>query len=55
MTDEELITSTISRYMDLQRIKKAADRDRELRSQLRVVREQLEAFGVKVEELTLEG
>ena len=53
MTDKELTTSTISKYMDLLRIKDAPVRDAEVDNQLRETRAQLEALGVTVENLVI--
>ena len=54
MTDKEVIGNEISRFMDLLRIEKAADRDAEIRNQKRECRARLESFGVKVEDLQIE-
>ena len=48
MTKEEQATSMITKYMDLLRIEKAEDRDREITNQLRETRAMLEALGVVV-------
>ncbi|MBO5472560.1 MAG: hypothetical protein J6A08_02035 [Lachnospiraceae bacterium] len=55
MTDRELITVTIDRYTDLQRIKKAnGDYDNpELDYQIKVTLAKLSSFGVSVEDITL--
>ena len=54
MTDKENIANAITRFMNLQRIDKAADRDAEIRNQYKELKAQLEAFGVVVEDLTIE-
>lgn len=54
MTDKEIIANAITRFMNLQRIDKAADRDAEIRNQYKELKAQLEAFGVVVEDLTIE-
>lgn len=54
MTDKELAANTIARYMDLLRIEKAEDRERELKNQLRETRAMLEAMGVAVENLVID-
>ena len=54
MTREELVATEITRYMDLLRVKKAADKEKELENQLRESRAKLESFGVTVENLTIE-
>lgn len=55
MTEKELITVTIDKYTDLQRIKKANgnNENKELDYQIRVVVAKLSSFGVNVEDLTL--
>ena len=54
MTREELVATEITRYMDLLRVKKADDKEKELDNQLRESRAKLESFGVTVEKLTIE-
>lgn len=55
MTDKELITVTIDRYTDLQRIKKAngGHENSELDYLIRVTIAKLSFLGVSVEEITL--
>lgn len=55
MTDKELITVTIDRYTDLQRIKKAnGDHENsELDYLIRVTTAKLSSLGVSVEDITL--
>ena len=55
MTEKELITVTIDKYTDLQRIKKANgnNENKELDYQIKVVIAKLSSFGVNVEDLTL--
>lgn len=55
MTEKELITVTIDKYTDLQRIKKANgnNENAELDYQIKVVVAKLSSFGVNVEDLTL--
>ena len=55
MTDKELITVTIDRYTDLQRIKKAngEQENSELEYQLKVTVAKLASMGVSVEDITL--
>lgn len=55
MTDKELITVTIDRYTDLQRIKKANGDyvNPELEYQLKVTVAKLASMGVSVEDITL--
>ena len=54
MTKEELVATEISRYMDLLRVKQAADKEKELDNQLRESRAKLESFGVTIENLKIE-
>ncbi len=54
MNDKELINVNIDKYMDLQRIQKASDPQKEINNQLKAIRAKLEASGIVVENLTLE-
>ena len=54
MTKEELVATEITRYMDLLRVKQAADKEKELDNQLRESRAKLESFGVTIENLKIE-
>ena len=54
MTEKEMIAATISLYVNLQRIKVAPDRDKEIDLQLREARAKLETFGVNLENLMVE-
>lgn len=55
MTDKELVTVTIDRYTDLQRIKKANGdyNNPELEYQIKVTVAKLASLGVSVEDITL--
>lgn len=53
MTEKELMTMLIDNYTDLQQIKAAADRDKELDRQITVVKAKLEALGVVTENLDI--
>lgn len=55
MTREELISITIDKYTDLQRIKKAngACENKELDYQIKVTIAKLSSLGVSVEDITL--
>ena len=55
MTDKELITVTIDRYTDLQRIKKAIGEhsNPELEYQIKVTVAKLASMGVSIEDITL--
>ncbi|MCD8090212.1 MAG: hypothetical protein LUD81_06260 [Clostridiales bacterium] len=49
----EIISTNINKYMDLQRILKADDKEAETLNQIRAVKAILEACGVAVENLEL--
>ncbi|WP_289748937.1 hypothetical protein [Helicobacter bilis] len=55
VSDKELITVTIDRYTDLQRIKKANgnNENAELDYQIKVLTAKLSSLGVNVEDITL--
>lgn len=55
MTREELISLTIDKYTDLQRIKKAngGNENKELEYQLKVTVAKLSLLGISVEDITL--
>ena len=55
MTREELISLTIDKYTDLQRIKKANGNteNKELDDQLKVTIAKLSSLGISVEDITL--
>ena len=54
MTKEEQATSMIAKYMDLLRIEKAEDRDREIKNQLRETKAILEALGIVADNLVID-
>ncbi len=54
MTEKEQAAIMIDVYMDLQRIQKAEDRDKELNNQLRKAKAKLEALGIVTENLTID-
>lgn len=54
MSDRELIDKTIEKYTDLQRIMKAADPQKEMENQKRILEAKLQAFGVMTEKLELD-
>lgn len=56
MSDKELITTTIDKYTDLQRIKKANGdyENAELNYQIKVTLAKLASLGVSVEDITIE-
>lgn len=53
MTEKEQMTMLIDNYTDLQRIKSAADKDKEIEYQIKVVKAKLEALGVVTEDLEI--
>ena len=55
MTDREQINMLIDIYSNLQRIKAASDRDKELEYQLRVTKAKLEASGIVTEDLEIKN
>ena len=54
MTEKEQAAVMIDIYMDLQRIQKAEDREKELGNQLRKAKAKLEALGIVTESLIIE-
>lgn len=54
MTEKEQAAIMIDIYTDLQRIQKAADKEKELSNQLRKAKAKLEALGIVTENLTIE-
>ena len=53
MTDREQLTMLINNYTDLQRIKAATDKEKEIEYQIKAVKAKLEAFGVVTEDLDI--
>ena len=53
MTEKEQATNMIARYMNLLRIEKAEDRDREIENQKCETKAMLEALGIVVENLVI--
>ena len=53
MTEKELTTMLIDSYTNLQQIKVAQDRDKEIERQITVVKAKLETLGVMTENLEL--
>lgn len=53
MTDKEQMTTLIDIYTDLQRIKSAPDRDKEIEYQIKATKAKLEAFGIVTEDLDI--
>ena len=54
MTDKEQTAYMIDKYMDLLRVMNAADKEKELRNQLRETKAKLVALGVAVDDLIIE-
>lgn len=52
-TETGLITLTIERYTDLQRIMKAADPQKEMEDQKRILEVKLQAMGIVTEKLEI--
>ena len=53
MSDKELQEKLIQQYTDLQRIKSAVDREKEIDYQIKTVKAKLEVFGVVTEDLDI--
>ena len=53
MTEKEQATNLMDKYIDLQRIKSAPDRDEEIEYQLRTTKAKLETLGVVTESLNI--
>ncbi len=54
MTEKVLAAFLIDAYLDMMRVKRSADRDRELDEQIRKTKVKLETLGAAVENLTEE-
>ena len=52
MADKEQATMLIDVYIDMMRVKRAEDRDKELDEQIRKTKVKLETLGVAVDNLT---
>ena len=53
MNDKELKDTRLKEFADLQRIKKASDRDSEIEYQEKLLKAQLQALGIPTEELEI--
>ena len=53
MTEKEQIAILIDQYTDLQRIKAAEDKEREVAYQIRATKAKLEAIGIVTEDLNI--
>ena len=55
MTEKEQATALMDKYIDLQRIKTASDRENEIEYQIRTTKAKLEALGAALKEESFEG
>lgn len=55
MTEKEQATSLMDKFIDLQRIKAAEDKDKEVDYQLKTTKAKLEALGIVTENLEIKG
>ena len=55
LTEKQQATILMDKFIDLQRIKTAADREREIEYQLRTTKAKLKALGIVTEALTIEA
>lgn len=53
MTEKEQIAILIDQYTDLQRIKAAEDKDKEIAYQIKTTKAKLEAMGIVTEDLNI--
>lgn len=53
MTDREQATMLMDKFIDLQRIKNAPDREKEIEYQLRITKAKLEALNIVTEDLNM--
>lgn len=53
MTQQEQATTFINEYMNLQRIEKSPDRDKEIENQKTELKAKLEALGIVTEDLVI--
>ena len=53
MTEKEQIAILIDQFVDLQRIKVASDKDKEVDYQIRTTKAKLEAMGIVTEDLNI--
>lgn len=54
MTEKEQATILMDKFIDLQRIKAAADREREIQYQLKTTKAKLEVLGIVTEDLNID-
>lgn len=53
MTEKEQIAILIDQYTDLQRIKAASDKEKEVAYQIKTIKAKLEAMGIVTEDLNI--
>lgn len=53
MTEKEQATNLMDKFIDLQRIKAAGDKDKEIEYQLKTTKAKLEALGIVTENLEI--
>ena len=53
VSDKELLVKLIQQYTDLQRIKTASDREKEIDYQIKATKAKLEAFGIMTDNLDI--
>ena len=53
MTEKEQATNLMDKFIDLQRIKAAGDKDKEIAYQLKTTKAKLEALGIVTENLEI--
>ena len=54
MTEKEQATILMDKFIDLQRIKAAKDREKEIQYQLKTTKAKLEALGIVTEDLNID-
>lgn len=54
MTEKEQATILMDKFIDLQRIKAATDREKEISYQLKTTKAKLEALGIVTEDLNID-
>ena len=54
MTEKEQATILIDKFIDLQRIKTAGDREKEINYQIKTTKAKLEAWGIVIENLNID-
>mgnify|MGYP001087322098 FL=1 len=54
MTEKEQATILMDKFIDLQRIKAASDREKEIQYQLKTTKAKLEALGIVTEDLNID-